>query len=81
MTQSGSSSSSAPAVNEEDILEQVLGTRRGHKIVVSRTLSQRIHHGAISSSSSHSEGTSDRVDLHVEEYLQRSYKQECCRSC
>ena len=74
MTQSASSSSSAPAVNDEGILEQVLGTHQGHTNGVGRTLSQWIHHGT-SSSSSHSEGTSACVDQHIEEYLRRSYEQ------
>ena len=38
MTQVPSSSSSAPAINEEVILKQVLGTRRGHKTSVARKL-------------------------------------------
>ena len=74
MTQSTSNSSSAPTVNMEGILEQVLGTRRGHKTGVGHTLSQRIH-GDTSSSSSCSDGTSARVDQHVKEYLHRSYEQ------
>ena len=74
MTHVASSSSSAPAVNEEIILEQVLGTRRGHKTGVGRTLSQRVYSGA-SSSSSHSEGSTSLLDPAVEEYLRRSYEQ------
>ena len=69
-----SSSSSALAVNEEVILEQVLGKRRGHKTGVGDTKSQRVHSGA-SSSSSRSEGSTVRVDPTVEEYLSRSYEQ------
>ena len=69
-----SSSSLAPAVNEEIILEQVLGTRRGHKTRVGRTLSQRVHSSA-SSSSSRLEGSMARVDPAIEEYLRRSYEQ------
>ena len=76
MTQSASSSASTPAINGAGILDQVLGTRRGHKTGVSRTLSQRIHHGATSSSSSRSEGTSARIDSYVDEYLCRSYEQD-----
>ena len=72
-TSVASSSSSAPTVNEEIILEQVLGTCRGHKIGVGRTLSQRAHSGASSSSSS-LEGSTVCVDLVVEEYLPRSYE-------
>ena len=74
MMQAASSSSSAPTVNEEVILEQVLGTRRGHKTRVGRMLSQRVHAGT-SSSSSRSEGSSVRVDPYIEEYLHRSYEQ------
>ena len=74
MKQCASNTSSAPAVNKEGILEQVLGTRRGHKTRVGCTLSQRIYHDT-SSSSSHSEGTSARIDPHVEEYLHQSYEQ------
>ena len=68
MTNVASSFSSAPAVNEEIILEQVLNTRRGHKTEVGCTLSQRVHGGA-SSSSSRLEGSLARVDPAVEEYL------------
>ena len=74
MTDIAYSSSSAPAVNEEIILEQVLGTRRRHKTRVGCTLSQRVHSSA-SSSSSYSEGSTVRVDPAVEEYLRRSYEQ------
>ena len=74
MTQAASSFSSAPAVNEEIIFQQVLGTRREHKIGVGRTLSQRVHDNT-SSSSSCSEKSSVRVDPHVEEYLRRLYEQ------
>ena len=63
MTQSVFSSLSAPAVNEEGILEQVLSTGQGHKTGVGCTLSQRIHDDT-SLSSSRSEGTSAHVDLH-----------------
>ena len=73
MTQSASNSSSTPTVSEEVISEQVLGTCQGHKTGVGRALSQRVHPGT-SSFSSHQEGTSVRVDLHVEVYLRRSYK-------
>ena len=69
-----SSSSLAPAVNQEIILEQVLDTRRVHKTGVGRTLSQRVH-SDVSSSSSHSKGFMARVDPAVEEYLRRSYEQ------
>ena len=72
MTHVASSSSSAPAVNEEIILEQVLGTRRGHKTGVGHTLSQRVHDDA-SSSRSHSEGSTVCVDPVVEKYLRQSY--------
>ena len=68
MMQSASISSSAPAINKEVILEQVLGTRRGKKTGVGHTLSQRIHPGT-SSFSSQSEGISMHVDSHIEEYL------------
>ena len=68
------SSSSAPAVNEEIILEQVLSTRRGHKTGIGHTLSQRVHSGA-SSSSSRSEGSTASVNPAVEEYLHQSYEQ------
>ena len=74
MTQSTSNSSSAATVNEEGILEKVLGTCQRHKTGVDRTLQQKIHH-VTSSSSSPSEGTSACVDPHVEEYLCRSYDQ------
>ena len=74
MTNVASSSSSALAVNEEIILKQVIGTRRGHKTGVGRTLSQRVHSGA-SSSNSRSEGSTTRVDPAVEEYLRCSYEQ------
>ena len=74
MTQSASSSSLVPMVNEEVILEQVLSTSQEHKTRVGRTLSQRVHPG-ISLSWSCSEGTSACVDQHVEEYLCQSYEQ------
>ena len=74
MTQSASSLSSAPVVNDEVILEQVLDTHRGHKTGVDRTLLQRVHPGT-SSSSSCSKGASAHEDPHVEEYLRRSYEQ------
>ena len=74
MTNVVSSFSSAPTVNEEIILEQILGTRRGHKTRVGRTLSQRVYSGA-SSSSSHSKGSTVRVDPAVKEYLRRLYEQ------
>ena len=74
MTHVASSSSSALAINEEIILEQVLVTCRGHKTGVGRTLSQRVHSDT-SSSSSHSEGSTARVDPAIEEYLRRSYEQ------
>ena len=73
MTNVTSNSSSAPAVNEEIILEQVLGTRRGHKTGVAHILSQRVHSDA-SSSSSRLEGSTVCVDPAVEEYLRRSYE-------
>ena len=73
MTNVASDSLSAPAVNEEIVLKQVLSTRRGHKTGVGRTLSQRVHSGA-SSSSSYSEGSTTCVDLAVKEYLRRSYE-------
>ena len=68
-----SSSSSAPTVNEEIILEQVLSTRQGHKTGVGRTLSQRVHDDA-SSFSSRSEWPMTRVDPAVKEYLRRLYE-------
>ena len=68
MTHVASSSSSAPAVNEEIILEQVLGTCRGHKTGVGRTLSQRVHNNA-SSSNSRSKGFTARVHPAIEESL------------
>ena len=74
MTNIVSSSLSAPAVNEDIILKLILGTRRGHKTGVGRTLSQRTHSGA-PSSISRSEGSTVRVDLVVEEYLHQSYEQ------
>ena len=82
MIQSTSSSSSAPAVRKKGILEQVLGTRQGHKTGVGHTLSQRIHHGSTSSSSFRSEGISARVNPNVEEYLRKSYEQnlQMCES-
>ena len=64
----------SPAINKEVILEQVLGTRRGHKTGVGHTLSQRVH-ASTSSSSSRLEGSSVCMDLNVEEYLCRSYEQ------
>ena len=73
MTNVVSSSLSAPAVNEEIILEQVLGTRRWHKTGVGCTLSQRVHSGT-SSSNSYSEESTEHVDPAVEEYLRRSYE-------
>ena len=81
MTNVASSSSSAPIVNEEIIPEQVLGTHWGHKTGMGRILLQRIHSGA-SSSSSHSEGSTARVDPDVKEYLRCSYEQnlQMCES-
>ena len=73
MTNVASNSSSPLAVNEENILEQVLSTRLGHKTRVGRTLSQRVHSDA--SSSSRSEGSTACVDPAVEEYVCRSYEQ------
>ena len=73
MTNVASSSLSAPAVNEEIILEHVLSTRQEHKTRVGRTLSQRVHSGT-SSSSSHSKGSTALVDPAMEDYLRRSYE-------
>ncbi|EXB64339.1 hypothetical protein L484_001156 [Morus notabilis] len=33
------------AVNEKDIMKQFMGTRRGHKTGVGRTLSQKVYQG------------------------------------
>ena len=74
MTHVASSSSSASVINEEIIIEQVLGTRQGHKTGAGRTLSQRVYSDA-SSSRSQSEGSIVRVDPAVEEYLRHSYEQ------
>ncbi|XP_024021575.1 homogentisate solanesyltransferase, chloroplastic [Morus notabilis] len=63
-------------VNEEDIMEQFLGTSRGHKTGVGPILPQNIYRGDASSSGSRSARSSTtRSDPHVEEYLQQSYQQ------
>ena len=70
-----SRSSAARAVNEEDIMEQFLGTRRGHKTGMGRTLSQKIYQGDASSSGSRlTRSSMTHSDPHVEEYLQQSYQ-------
>ena len=74
MLQSASSSFSTPVVNEEVILEQVLDTRRRHKIGVAGTLSQRVHPDT-SWSGSRQVGTPACVDLHIEVYLHQSCQQ------
>ncbi|EXB29336.1 Homogentisate phytyltransferase 2 [Morus notabilis] len=71
-----SGSSAAGIVNEEDIMEQFLGTSRGHKTGVGPILPQNIYRGDASSSGSRSARSSTtRSDPHVEEYLQQSYQQ------
>lgn len=69
-------SSAVEAVNEQDIIEQALGTRKGNKTGEGQKLPQRVYRGDALSSGSRSAGSSTiRSDPHVEEYLQQSYQQ------
>ncbi|EXB77870.1 hypothetical protein L484_009166 [Morus notabilis] len=72
------SSSTRPPLDEHGVLEQVLGMRRGHKIGVGPTLSQKHYSGASpSSSGSFSDATSSaQPDPRVDRYLKKLYRKQ-----
>ncbi|EXC17474.1 hypothetical protein L484_001316 [Morus notabilis] len=72
------SSSTRPAFDEHGVLEQVLGMRRGHKIRVDPTLSQKYYSRASpSSAGSYSDATSSaQPDPRVSRYLKKSCQKQ-----